>query len=218
VSIQSKVLLGVPGIKHGFGTSSEEVPSELFPEWSSAHPSWKQVHGVGFCEVTSPLQKCGEVDSLLTLKAGIPVAVVTADCVPVLFAKKDGSAVAAIHAGWRGTLAGITSRVWERYQSVGEKTSDWVAAIGPAIGPCCYEVSEELVAQFIAAKSLSPSLIAPSFRRLDLAAIHQAELTAMGFGAVDLLRVCTFCASGPGFHSFRRDKNSERQYSGLVIL
>jgi YfiH family protein len=216
MSIQSKILLDVPGIKHGFGTATEEVPSQLFPEWSSSHPSWKQVHGTGFCEVTSALQKCGEVDSLLTVAAGIPVAVVTADCVPVLFAKKDGSAVAAIHAGWRGTLAGITSRVWERFQSAGEKPADWVVAIGPAIGPCCYEVSEELVAQFTAAKPLSPSLIAPSFRRLDLAAIHQAELTAMGFGAVDLMRICTSCT--PGFHSFRRDKNSERQYSGLVIL
>jgi YfiH family protein len=216
MSIQSKVLSNITGIKNGFGTASEEVPSELSPEWSVAHPSWKQVHGTGFCEVTSALQKCGEVDSLLTAVAGIPVAVVTADCVPVLFAKKDGSAVAAIHSGWRGTLAGITSRVWDRFRSAGEKPSDWVAAIGPAIGPCCYEVSEELVAQFTAAKHLPPSLIAPTFRHLDLVAIHQAELSAMGFGEVDLIRMCTSCT--PGFHSFRRDKNSERQYSGLVIL
>jgi YfiH family protein len=218
MSIQSQLLASIAGIRHGFGTASEEIPRELYPQWTESHPSWKQVHGVGFFEVTEPLQKCGEVDSLLTFKKGLPVAVVNADCVPVLFAKRDGSAVAAIHSGWRGTLAGITSKVWERFSSRGEKPADWVAAIGPAIGPCCYEVSEELVAQFVAAKSLSPGLIAPSFRKLDLAAIHHAELTELGFSAVDLLRVCTSCAKAPALHSFRREKNSKRQYSGLVIL
>jgi YfiH family protein len=219
MSIQSKVLSSIPGIKHGFGAFSEEVPSELFPEWTSSHPSWKQVHGTAFCEVSDPLQKCGEVDCLLTFTKGIPVAVVTADCVPILFAKRDGSAVVAIHAGWRGTLAGITSHVWERFRLAGEKSFDWVAAIGPAIGPCCYEVSEELIAQFFAAKPALPtSLVSPSFRRLDLAAIHRAELSALGFSFVEDMRICTFCTPGPGFHSFRREKNSDRQYSGLVIL
>ena len=219
--VQSGLLKGIPGLKHGFGTRAENVPSSVEPFWHQAHPSWKQVHGIQYIEVTSALQKCGETDALITFQRGIPVAVVTADCVPVLLARKNGGACAAIHAGWRGTLAGAVDEVLKELRSRGEKISDWVAAIGPAIGPCCYEVSEELAGDFATKFAELPrQLISPSFRKLDLPAIHEARLKGAGLFAVDLLRACTQCsggASNPTFHSFRREKNSNRQYSGLVF-
>jgi polyphenol oxidase len=220
--VQSQVLALIPGIRHGFGTQKENIPCTLDPEWTGAHPSWKQVHGVAHCEVRDERQICGDVDALHTRAIGIPVAVVTADCVPILLAKKNGQAIAAIHAGWRGTLAGAVLETWKHFAATGEKTSDWVAAIGPAIGPCCYEVSEELIQDFQQKKSaLSPSLISPSFRKLDLPAIHQAELAQLGFSEVDLIRMCTRCQKrddgGFMFQSYRRDQNKDRQYSGLVI-
>jgi YfiH family protein len=219
--ITSKVLSSIPGIKHGFGTRSEPVPSTLDPEWSNAHPSWKQVHGVRFQEVTDSHQQCGEIDALFTRRRGIPIAIVTADCVPVLLAKKDGSAAAAIHAGWRGTLAGAVRQTWKHFADDGEKASNWVAAIGPAIGPCCYEVSEELIQEFREKKSTLPGdLISPSFRKLDLPAIHETELRDLGYAKIDLIRMCTRCQGGlehPVFHSYRRDQNKDRQYSGLVL-
>jgi len=217
--IESKTLSLIPGIRHGFGTLKENVPCPLDPEWTGAHPNWKQVHGTSHCEVTGPKQQCGEVDALITRTKSVPIAVMGADCVPILLAKKNGKAVAAIHAGWRGTLAGAVLETWKVFASEGENTSDWVAAIGPAIGPCCYEVSEELIADFAQKKSaLSPTLISPTFRKLDLPGIHQAELTQLGFSEVDLIRMCTRCHTSPAFQSFRRDQNKDRQYSGLVII
>jgi YfiH family protein len=221
--VQSKVLAAIPGIRHGFGTQKENVPCTLGPEWTQAHPTWKQVHGVSHSEVTDERQFCGDVDALHTKKAGIPIAVVTADCVPILLAKKNAGAIAAIHAGWRGTLAGAVLETWKHFAAAGEKTSDWVAAIGPAIGPCCYEVSEELIQDFQQKKSALPhDLISPSFRKLDLPAIHQAELTQLGFSEVDLIRMCTRCNQETGgaftFQSYRRDQNKDRQYSGLIIF
>jgi polyphenol oxidase len=217
--IESETLSLIPGIRHGFGTQKENVPCALDPEWTRAHPNWKQVHGTSHCEVTIANQQCGEVDALITRTKGLPVAVMGADCVPILFAKKNALAVAAIHAGWRGTLAGAVLETWKVFASEGEKPSDWVAAIGPAIGPCCYEVSEELITDFTQKKSaLSPTLISPTYRKLDLPGIHQAELTQLGFSEVDLIRMCTRCHTSPSFQSFRRDQNKDRQYSGLVII
>jgi YfiH family protein len=219
--INSNVLARVPGLKHGFGTRGEIVPSSLEPEWSQAHPSWKQVHGIDFVEITAPLQKCGETDGQLSLTPRLPVACVTADCVPVLLARKSGGAGAAIHAGWRGTFAGAVEAVWKELERRGELLSNWVAAIGPAIGPCCYEVSEELISDFKTKfGAMKPALIEPSYRRLDLPAIHEARLKDAGFGEVELIRACTFCSGSPDnptFHSYRREKNSNRQYSGLVF-
>jgi YfiH family protein len=230
---ESVLLKKIPGLHHGFGTKSEPVPSSLEPFWTAAHPSWKQVHGIHFIEVSQNHQQCGETDGLVTFQKGIPVAVVTADCVPILLARKTGGAAAAIHAGWRGTYNGAVDEVTRFLRSKGEDLSNWVAAVGPAIGPCCFEVSEELVAQFQKRFSdpfsdpfsnlfvpLSSTLVSPSFRKLDLPAIHKARLQAEGYGAVDLIRGCTVCSriqGEPTFQSYRREKNSARQYSGLVF-
>jgi YfiH family protein len=93
-----------------------------------------------------------EADALVTATPGQALAVVTADCVPILLADPVSGAVGAVHAGWRGTAAGVTGA------AVGAMTRHWsvsparlVAAIGPSIGACCYEVGEELVAAFAAA-------------------------------------------------------------------
>lgn len=214
-AVTSELLKKIPGLKHGFGTIEEPIPSALDPFWSSAHPSWKQVHGTNWVEVRSPHQKCGETDALISFSRGLPVAVVTADCVPVLLARRSGGAVAAIHAGWRGTYNGTVDRVLEELVSRGENLKDWVAAIGPSIRACCYEVSEELIGDFKNRfTEVSPKQIEPSFRKLDLQEIHETRLRRAGLAEVETIQMCTFCSGG--FHSFRREKNSNRQYSGLV--
>jgi YfiH family protein len=90
-------------------------------------------------------------DASVTDISGLLLAAQTADCVPILLVDRKKRAVAAIHAGWRGTLARITQKTVGRMQAeFGSRPSDVIAAIGPAIGQCCYEVGVELVTKFTA--------------------------------------------------------------------
>ena len=90
-------------------------------------------------------------DASITNVPNVLVSVQTADCVPILLVDPVKRAVAAIHAGWRGTLARIAEKsVGRMIQEFGSKPADLIVAIGPAIGPCCYEVGVELVTKFTA--------------------------------------------------------------------
>lgn len=214
---QSTLLRTIPDLDHGFGTKTDPVPNSFLKTWVDARPTWNQVHGIGIANVVRKNQVCGDVDALMT-KTTNPIAVVTADCVPVLLARKDGGMVAAVHAGWRGTKAKILEQLANGLIAQGEDLKNWVAAIGPSIGKCCYEVSEELIEDFVKTfPEIEPDLITPTFRKLDLAAINAHELHRLGFSAVDMLDVCTYCTidpkKGPVLHSFRREGGGTRQWS-----
>jgi YfiH family protein len=221
--MKSKLLSDIPGVFHGFGTLQEPIPADFAEDWEKKKVQWWQVHGTDVAEAEYPGQNCGKVDASYTRKMGLPIGVVTADCVPILLARKDGGAVAAVHAGWRGTQARILKALWGKLGSEGEKPSEWVAAIGPAIGPCCYEVSEELVQDF-QKRFGSWAGAVPSPRKLDLAEVNQRELRELGVKEIDVLRSCTRCstvvslgANTPLFHSFRREGGGSRQYSLIMI-
>jgi polyphenol oxidase len=93
-----------------------------------------------------------EADALVGANPAIALAVIAADCVPLLMADARTGMVAAVHAGWRGTAAGTSVAALKAMQSeFGSRAPDIIAAIGPAIGPCCYEVGTELVDAFAAA-------------------------------------------------------------------
>jgi len=214
--IKSALLDEVPGVIHGFGTAQEPIPASLKKIWESRRPKHKQVHRCDFAQVEIEGQECGEVDGLFTSKAGMPVGIMTADCVPILMANQKGTCVAAVHAGWRGTRAHILAELWTELHKQGQSPRDWVAAIGPAIGPCCYEVSEELAQSFFKEfKDFGSSgrLAVPSPRRLDLPSINAAELRRIGLSKVEILPYCTQCSVNPVFHSYRREGGGARQWS-----
>lgn len=216
--MDTRELNNIPGIVFGFGTSENPIPFSDELKWETHKPEWKQVHGVAAAEVFSLGQACGEVDALYTRVLDTPIAVVTADCVPVLLARRDGGAVAAVHAGWRGTYAEILRAFLERLRSEGEQLSDWAAAIGPCIGPCCYEVSEELFSNFREKfTQFESSRFLPRHRHLDLRVLNELQLLEAGVSIVDHFGDCTFCTQdnrgAPVYHSFRREKASVRQYS-----
>ncbi|HDS74319.1 MAG TPA: laccase domain-containing protein, partial [Firmicutes bacterium] len=106
----------------------------------------QQVHGA---DVIDTLERMGDAsicgDAFVTDCVDVPVLVGVADCVPILVAARDGSAVAAIHAGWRGAVAGVIEatirRIVARYTFA---THDLVAAVGPSIGKCCFEVGDKV--------------------------------------------------------------------------
>jgi YfiH family protein len=217
--MRSPLLETIPGIVHGFGERAEPLPQAFASTWEERRPRWRQVHGVRAVRVDATAQDCGETDALYGAVTGVPIAVMTADCVPVLLARKDGAKVAAVHAGWRGTRARILGALWDMLRAEGEKPADWVAAVGPAIGPCCYEVSEELAADF--AREF-PAGAVPAHRRVDLPAINAGELGRLGLGGVDLLRACTRCATtadgAPRFFSYRREGGGTRQWSVVARI
>ncbi len=205
--VKSRLLSTLPGLRHGFGTIQSELDPVIASEWSARKPVWKQVHGIRIAEVLTPGQDCGETDGLCTFAPSQPIAVVTADCVPILLARIDGRGAAALHAGWRGSRGRIVEAFADALRVRGQSPGDWLACIGPAIGPCCYEVSEELAREF--AGEFGESCVSgPGQRMLDLRAVNAMELNRMGFRAVEVLRLCTRCGRNdegqPIFHSYRR--------------
>lgn len=218
MALTSKLLARVPGLIHGYGTRAEPVPSVVAAHWEKARPRWKQVHGIAVGMACGAGQELGEVDAIATRERELPIGVMTADCVPVVLARRDGRAAAAVHAGWRGTRAGILGALFARLAHDGESPRDWVAAIGPSIGPCCYEVSAELAEDFRKefAVAFGEKLVTPAARMLDLPAINQEQLRALGV-ETDLIRACTKCSKSsdgsPLFHSYRREGGGTRQWS-----
>jgi len=205
----SPLLDRIPGLRHAFGSASEPVPELFLGSWPDGFPRWKQVHGTRIAEARAAREELGECDGIVSFTSGLPIAVTSADCVPVLAARADGRAVAALHAGWRGTLAGAATELVRALVARGEDPARWIAAVGPAIGPCCYEVSAELAREFGA-----------ETRMLDLPALNAEQLRAAGIGAVEILRACTRCSrderGAPLFASYRRDGKGLQQRSVIV--
>jgi YfiH family protein len=109
----------------------------------------KQIHSDIVHSFSSKPAEPSRGDASVTNQPGLLLAVQTADCVPILLVDPKKRAVAAIHAGWRGTLARIAQKAVGRLQmEFGSKPDDLLAALGPSIGPCCYEVGAELVTKF----------------------------------------------------------------------
>jgi len=218
ITFESSLLNSIPGIVHGFGTAAHPIPEALASSWDSLKPQWKQVHGTAVARVTAAGDACGEVDALWSEASRALIGVVTADCVPLLIASRDGRAVAAIHAGWRGTLAMITRHVVRELSRAGHSPDTLVAAIGPCIQSCCFEVGEDVVEKFVMEfPQLSEDELSPQFRHLDLTAVNAALLRGMGVEEIDILPHCTKCSRLPSgeftFNSYRRQGGGTRQWS-----
>jgi len=178
----------------------EEILRAIVPDVPGAPPlAWaKQVHSA----VALPARPgaCGEGDALFAGETGLALSVVTADCVPVLVAGPEG--IAAVHAGWRGIASGVISAALEKMTGdPGERTA-W---IGPAIGPCCYEVGDDVAGQVAAASEPAVVLPGPAGRpHLDLQAAVRHQLAAAGVGEVLAVTACTRC-NEERLWSYRRE-------------
>jgi YfiH family protein len=137
-------------------------------------------------------------DGLWSDAPGRAMLLLTADCMPIAIARSDGirPAVEILHAGWRGLLAGIVAA---GVRAIGARTL--VAAIGPSIGPCCYEVGEEVAAPF---RQAFGEDVVHEGSRLDLWTAAERALRAAGVEHVDRFDLCTAC-DGDRFFSHRRD-------------
>jgi hypothetical protein len=160
-----------------------------------------------------------EGDALVAPRGAIAIGVRVADCVPVLIADAHTGAVAAIHAGWRGTVAGVLEAGVHALSALGAEPSALSVALFPHIRACCFEVGDE-VAQQLQACSPDPNVVDRSRAKphVDLAAILRAKLRALDVpaSAVDDVAGCTRCEA-ERFFSFRRDgRRSGRHLAAIV--
>jgi polyphenol oxidase len=170
----------------------------------------KQVHGKDAVTVRSAGSgetNVGQCDALVTSLPATALAVQTADCVPILLAGAAPhavvGAVAAVHAGWRGSAKNVAREAVRELAELGARPSTLMAWIGPAIGACCYEVGGEVAAQF--AGEFVRRGCGGAFQ-LDLKAVNTAQLEAAGVprAAIRVHPACTRCG-GERFASYRRD-------------
>lgn len=177
----------------------------------------RQVHGAGIRTVDGPknsgfvgrLRDWPEGDGLVTSLPGAPLAVLGADCLPVLMWRRDRPLVGAAHAGWRGLVAGVLEAT---VAELGDPGATGVA-IGPGIGPCCYPVSAEVRDRFTA--RFGETVLAGE--AVDLALAARRALTAAGVpdAAIATVAACTSCEEGR-FFSYRRDGGGTGRQAGLV--
>ncbi|AFM24002.1 uncharacterized protein, YfiH family [Desulfomonile tiedjei DSM 6799] len=173
----------------------------------------KQVHG-DHIEIIRTIPKTPPVaDALITPIKGVFVAVKTADCLPVLLLDKSRGIASAVHAGWRGTVMRILPKVVDRMaKEFGTKPEDMVAALGPAIGPCCYEVDDKVLNPFRESIPDPERFITvvnngnTASRRIDLALVNRFELIGKGVREENIhhANLCT-CCNPDLFFSYRRD-------------
>jgi YfiH family protein len=179
------MLREISWLEHTFGTRHSLLPTDRLA-------LLKQVHSARVLRASSP-GIIGEGDALITDSPGLMIAVRTADCIPILMADRRRKIVAAVHAGWRGTVSRVAVAA---LGEMGSKPEDVVIVIGPGIGVCCYEVGSEVARHFGSAER----------RNIDLAAANRQQLIAEGVPAANItdLRECTKCLP-ERYHSFRRD-------------
>ena len=160
-----------------------------------------------------------ETDSLITSDPGVNLMLRFADCLPILLYDRQGGVIGLGHAGWRGTAAKIASRmVSAMIDSFGTDPANVIAALGPAIGPCCYDVGME-VAQAI--KGTVPkwqSAVQPlgdSHFSVDLWEANRQQLVDRGVAQVEIGRICTACRVDE-FFSHRADHGETGRFAALI--
>ncbi|HEY3804517.1 MAG TPA: peptidoglycan editing factor PgeF [Kofleriaceae bacterium] len=179
----------------------------------------RHVHGTSVWTVGEPLADDAEFDGLVSNQRGSVLGAFAADCVPILFADADASVIGAAHAGWRGTIGAppperatetpgtsVAANVIEKMIGLGARADRIRVALGPSIGPCCFEVGPEVVAQFRAALGDVPAMVVrgPNKDHLDLRVALRAVLERAGVRSIDASPPCTRCEADR-FFSYRRD-------------
>lgn len=200
-------------LEHGFGTRRTTAwwkdPSLV---------SLRQLHSDVCVYADGRAGRIGEGDALLTDTPGALLSVRTADCLPILIVDERRRAVAAVHAGWVGTVRRIAVKTLAAMQDrFSTRPKDLHVAIGPGIGACCYEVGPEVATQF---QDQFPERSDLTTRtRIDLAEANRRQLLEAGVPSwrVYTAARCTCCGEEE-FHSFRRDRRSAGRMISVIRI
>jgi polyphenol oxidase len=181
----------------------------------------RHVHGTAVWAVGEPLADGAEFDGLVCDRVGAVLGAFAADCIPILFADPVARVCGAAHAGWRGTVAGVARNVVARMVERGARPAQIRVALGPSIGPCCFEVGPEVVAEFRAAFGELPDLVVAGPRKdhLDLRVASRAVLERAGVAPdhIDAAPPCTRCEP-ERFFSYRRDGKDGGMHMAFIGL
>lgn len=183
----------------------------------------RQVHSPDVVRVTGPIADDArpEADALVTDRPGLLLGILTADCVPVLFADVQAGVIGAAHAGWKGALHGVTDRTLDAMVALGADRGRIACAIGPCIARKSYEVGEDFAARFEAVDPHNERFFGmgrSGHRMFDIEAYVAARLAAAGVAQVVALSEDT-CSQPDRFFSYRRScLNGEAGYGRQISL
>ncbi len=230
--IQVPILSQVPGLAHLFTVKDSDARAALAESMGSPVPllSLRQVHGAAVHVVDGrpwapdPAGGPGprdiqEGDALVVAESGLAVGVWVADCVPVLVCDESTRTAAAVHAGWRGTVKGVVGAAIAVLRSrFGADAGTMRVALGPCIGPCCFEVGNEVVDALLAAFPAAASCVVPGARtRVDLLEANRLQAQAAGIppGRIQAAGLCTMCRPDL-LESYRRGAGNAGRMAGII--
>ena len=213
------------GVRWGDDRENVETNRRRLAEHAGYDPAQLQimrhVHGTAVWKVGEPVPDDAEFDGLVCDQVGPVLAAFAADCIPLVFAEPEARLCGSAHAGWRGTVAGVVGNVIARLVALGGRARAIRVALGPSIGPCCFEVGPEVVAEFRAAFGALPGLVVagPNKDHIDLRVAMRAQLERAGVApdAIDDQPPCTRCEA-ERFFSYRRDGKAGGMHMGFIGL
>lgn len=197
--------------EHGFGTRTANPRADV---------TLRQIHSDGVVNAHNLRDRDAEGDALVTDALNLAIGVRSADCVPILLLDTKRRALAAVHAGWKGSSTQIAARTVERMGATfGTDPGDVLAAMGPCVRGCCYEVGEEVAEKFSA---LFPEWGEEDVakRKLDLPQANRRALISAGVPDKQIFDSCLCTACEPAqFFSYRREPANEgRMVSSIMRL
>ena len=203
------------GLNHCF-TTRELTPSLILPrgeEISIISP--QQTHS-NHIEIVDERLEYPDTDGLIITKKNIPIALKFADCTPLIFYDTKQKIGAISHAGWLGTAQKIGPKtILKMGINFGSNPDDIIAIIGPAIGLCCYEVSDEVRGKLLETVKDTTGLVLG--RNVDLKQINARQLQEIGVTKIDICPYCTSC-NNDLFYSYRKENGTlERHYAILML-
>ncbi|QCB36658.1 peptidoglycan editing factor PgeF [Sphingobium sp. PAMC28499] len=181
----------------------------------------RQVHSPDVVTVTAPIaeDERPEADAMVTRTPGLILGILTADCVPVLFADKEAGVIGAAHAGWKGAISGVTDRTIAAMETLGATRAGIACAIGPCIGRASYEVTLDFAERFERDDADNARFFSAGRAghcQFDIAAYVASRLQAAGIGRISLLDEDTY-SQADRFFSYRRSCHAQEGDYGRQI-
>ena len=203
------------GLNHCF-TTRELTPSLILPRGEEISIILPQQTHSNHIEIVDERIEYPDTDGLIITEKNRPIALRFADCTPLIFYDAKQKIGAISHAGWRGTAQKIGPKtIFKMGINFGSNPDDIIAIIGPALGLCCYEVSDEVRGKLLETVKDTAGLV--QGKNVDLKQINARQLQEIGVTKIDICPYCTSC-NNDLFYSYRKENGTlERHYAILML-